>query len=192
MLRHSSVLLALAAATVALPATAWGQAWVPSKGEGTVSVLYQDLVVKNHLTATGAKQDRGRIDSNNLLFDVSYGITDRFAITLAAPLIRTRYTGTARHPGELDDGTAHSGFQDIRAGVRYNLFDGPVTITPFVGTSVPSHSYQYFAHAAYGPRVRELEVGTYIGRVVPLGSRPAFVQARVAYGFLEEIVGIDR
>lgn len=192
MLRRSAAVLIVAAAAAALPPAASGQAWVPSKGEGTVSVLYQDLFVKNHLTATGAKQDRGRIDSNNLLVDFSYGLTDRLAVTLAAPFIRTRYTGLARHPGELDDGTPHSGFQDLRFAVRYNVFDGPVTITPFVGTSVPSHSYEYFAHAAFGPRVRELEVGTYIGRIVPLGSRPAFVQARLAYGFLEEIAGIDR
>jgi hypothetical protein len=165
---------------------------VPSKGEGSVSLLYQDLLVENHLTATGVEQDGGRIDSNNLLVDFSYGITDRLAVTLAAPFVRTRYSGTARHPGELDDGTPHSGFQDLRFAVRYNVFDGPLTITPFVGTSVPSHSYEYFAHAAFGPRVRELEVGTYIGRIVPLGSRPAFVQARLAYGFLEEIAGIDR
>jgi hypothetical protein len=190
--RTAAAIATAGALLVAFPTLGWSQAWVPSKGEGSVSVLYQDLFVKNHLTATGVKQDRGRIDSNNLLVDFTYGITDRLAILLAAPYIRTRYTGAARHPGELDDGTPHSGFQDLRFGVRYNVFDGPVTITPFVGTSVPSHSYEYFAHAAFGPRVRELEVGTYIGRVVALGSRPAFVQARLAYGFLEEIAGIDR
>jgi hypothetical protein len=192
VLRRFIGVLVVAAVAAGLPPAAAGQAWVPSKGEGTVSVLYQDLLVENHLTATGVKQDRGRIDSNNFLVDFSYGLTDRLAVTLAAPFIRTRYTGLARHPGELDDGTPHSGFQDLRFAVRYNVFDGPVTITPFVGTSVPSHSYEYFAHAAFGPRVRELEVGSYIGRVVPLGSRSAFVQARLAYGFLEEIAGIDR
>ena len=92
----------------------------------------------------------------------------------------------------MDDGTPHSAFQDVRFAARFNVLDGPVTITPFVGTSVPSHSYEYFAHAAYGPRVRELEVGAYVGRIVPVGPRRAFVQARYGYGFLDEIVGIER
>jgi hypothetical protein len=177
---------------LAFASNASAQAWVPARGEGSVSVLYQNLFVENHLTATGHKQQRGEIYANNLLVDANYGITDRLAITLAVPFIRTRYSGTNRHPGELDDGTSHAGFQDVRFGIRYNLVDGPITITPFVGTSMPSHSYEYFAHAAYGPRVRALDVGTYIGRIVPLGPRPAFVQARYSYSFMEEIVGIDR
>lgn len=184
--------LVVAATWLAAAVSAHAQAWVPAKGEGSISFLVQDLLVRNHLTATGAKQDRGRIDSNNLVVDVNYGVTDRLALTLALPYIRTRYTGLARHPSDQDDGTAHAGFQDVRFGVRYNLFDGPVTITPFIGTSVPSHSYEYFAHAAYGPRLRELEIGSYLGRVIPAGPRPAFVQARYAYGFLQEIAGIER
>ena len=56
----------------------------------------------------------------------------------------------------------NSGFQNLRFGLRYNIVDDrAITITPFVGTSVPSHSYEYFAHAALGTRVRELEVGSY-------------------------------
>jgi hypothetical protein len=168
------------------------QAWVPAKGEGTVSVLFQDLFVEHHLTASGAKQDRGEIHSNNLLVDLSYGVTDRLAVTLALPYIRTTYTGNARHPSDQDDGSAHQAFQDVRFGVRYNLVDGPLAITPFVGTSVPTHSYEYFAHAAYGPRVREFEIGTYIARIVAVGSRDAFVQARYSYGFPEEIAGVSR
>ena len=190
--RSAFVILAGAIAFSAFPASVFAQAWVPSRGEGSVSILFQDLFVENHLTATGEKQARGEIHSNNLTADVSYGLTDRLALTLAVPYIRTRYSGAARHPSDMDDGTPHSAFQDVRFPARFNVLDGPVTITPFVGTSVPSHSYEYFAHAAYGPRVRELEVGAYVGRIVPVGRRPAFVQARYAYGFLEEIVGIER
>ena len=190
--RSAFVILAGAIACSGFPASVSAQAWVPARGEGSVSILFQDLFVENHLTAIGDKQALGEIHSNSLIADVSYGLTDRLALTLAVPYIRTRYSGRARHPGAMDDGTPHSAFQDVRFGARFNVLDGPVTITPFVGTSVPSHSYEYFAHAAYGPRVRELEVGAYVGRIVPVGPRPAFVQARYAYGFLEEIAGIER
>jgi hypothetical protein len=166
------------------------QAWVPSKGEGSVSVLYQNLFVEKHFDASGSKIDRGHIRSDNLLFDATYGLTDRIAVTLAAPFIRSRYTGTFPHPTAEDNGQPHSGFQNLRFSVRYNIVDGPVTITPFVGTNVPSHSYEYFAHAAYGTRVREFEVGTYVGRMLDPALPDAFVQARYAYSFAERIEGI--
>jgi hypothetical protein len=56
---------------------------------------------------------------------------------------------------------------------------------------MPTHSYEYFAHAAYGVRVRELEIGTYVGRVLAPAMPNAFVQARYSYSFAEEIVGVD-
>jgi hypothetical protein len=113
------------------------------------------------------------------------------ALTLAAPFIRSRYTGTFPHPRPEDNGEANSGFQNLRFGLRYNIVDNPViTITPFVGTNVPSHSYEYFAHAALGTRVRELEVGSYIARTLGPALPRAFVQARYGYSFAQPIEGI--
>jgi hypothetical protein len=171
--------------------TAQAQAWVPPKGEGSVSVLYQDLLVEKHFLAGGGKIDRGHIRSNNLLFDVTYGLTDRMTVTLVVPYISTEYSGTFPHPTPQDNGKAHSAFQDVRFGVRYNIVDSPVlTITPFVGSNMPTHNYEYFAHAAYGTRVRELEVGTYVGRMIGPALPNTFVQARYSYSFAERIAGI--
>jgi hypothetical protein len=172
------------------PHFAAAQAWVPPKGEGSVAVLYQNLFVRDHFDKSGSPIRRGEIQSDNLLFDVTYGLTDRIAVTFALPLIRSRYSGAFPHPTSEDNGAAHSGFQNVRFGVRYNIVDGPLTITPFVGSSVPSHSYEYFAHAAYGTRVRELEVGTYVGRMLGPILPKAFVQARYAYSFAERIEDI--
>jgi len=166
------------------------QAWVPPKGEGSVSILYQDLFVEDHLRADGTREDRGQVRSQGLLFDVTYGVTERLAISLVVPAVRARYTGKAPHPNLQDNGDVHRGFQDVRLGVRYNLVQGPVTITPFVGTNVPSHAYQTFAHAAFGRRIRELEVGVYVGRIVSPRLPNAFAQARYSYSFAERIVGI--
>ena len=175
--RLAVFVIAAMVTSAAFPTSAAAQAWVPAKGEGSVSVLFQDLFVDNHLTASGAKQDRGEIHSMNLLADVNYGLTDRVALTLALPFIRTRYSGAFRHPTDLDDGTPHSGFQDVRFGVRVNVVDGPVTVTPFIGTSVPSHSYEYFAHAAYGPNVTRTR-----GRHLPRQGGPGRVAAGVRAG----------
>jgi hypothetical protein len=189
---HRGALSVLSMAFVFLCARgAQAQAWVPSKGEGSVSVVLQDLFVEDHFFDRGQRVDRGEIRSHSLLSDFTYGLTDRLAVTAGVPFIRARYAGTAPHPTEQDDGRAHSGVQDFRFGVRYKLFDGPVTITPFVGAKLPSHGYEYFAHAAYGPRVREVELGSYVGRVLDPILPNAFVQARYSYTFAQKIVGID-
>jgi hypothetical protein len=168
----------------------YAQAWVPPKGEGSVSILYQDLFVVDHLRANGTREDRGQVTSQGLFFDATYGLTDRLAVTIGVPAVRARYTGTAPHPNPQDNGDAHTGFQDIRLGVRYNVVRGAVTITPFIGTTMPSHAYQTFAHAAYGRQVRELEVGVYVGRIVSPRLPNAFVQTRYSYSFAERIVGV--
>jgi hypothetical protein len=182
---------ALGAVTLTSPRTAAAQAWLPNQGEGTVSVLYQNLFVHDHFLAGGGRVDRGQIQTNNLLFDMTYGLTDRITVSFAVPYVRTRYSGRAPHPSIEDDGRTHGGFQDVRFGVRYNVFDGPVTITPFAGVNMPSHGYQYFAHAALGTRVREVEIGTYVGRVLSPRLPNAFVQTRYSYSFAETIAGID-
>jgi hypothetical protein len=191
MSNRTCIVIALVAFASLSPRTVSAQAWVPSKGEGSVSVLFQDLFVEDHFFDRGQRLDRGEIRTNTLMADVTYGLTDRLAVTLAVPFIRTQYSGRFPHPTAQDNGSAHYGFQDLRFSVRYNLADGPLTITPFVGTNMPTHGYEYFAHAAYGVRVRELEVGTYVGRVLSPALPNAFVQARYSYSFAEEIVGID-
>ena len=185
----ASSVCGLALQAAAVPAV-HAQAWVPPKGEGSVSILYQDLFVEDHLRANGTREDRGQVRSQGLLFDVTYGVTDRLALSLVVPAVRARYTGKAPHPNRQDNGDVHRGFQDVRLGVRYNLVQGPVTITPFVGANMPSHAYQTFAHAAFGRRVRELEVGVYVGRIVSPRLPNAFAQARYSYSFAERIVGI--
>src|SRR5690242_17398002 len=92
------------ALTVASPRLAAAQAWVPSRGEGSVSVLYQNLFVHDHFLAGGARVNRGQIQTNNLLFDLTYGLTDRMTVSFAAPFVRTRYAGLAPHPSIEDDG----------------------------------------------------------------------------------------
>jgi len=183
--------IALGLLAIASPQSAAAQAWLPGQGEGAVSMLYQDLFVKEHFLAGGGRVDRGHIRTHNVLFDVTYGLTDDLTVTFAVPLVRTRYSGTAPHPGSLDDRTPHTGFQDLRFGARYKLYDGPVTITPFIGSSVPSHAYEYFAHAAYGTRVRELEIGSYVARMVGPALPGAFVQARYSYAFAQKIENVS-
>ena len=173
-------------------ARAAAQAWVPEKGEGSVSVLYTNGLVTDHYLTT-TKLDIGHIQSHDLLFDVNYGLTERLAVRLSLPLVTSKYQGSFPHSSTYDDGRYHSTFQDFRLDLRYRLSpDSAVVITPFVSAVVPSHNYTYFAHAAAGRRLRELQVGTYVGRTLDPMLPNAFVQMRVGYGFLEEVINTPR
>ena len=190
---RTRTLVALAAACLIGADDARAQAWLPAAGEGSVSVVYSNSVSDRHLLPTTA-YDIGRIDSHALLADVTYGITDRLAVSLGLPLIASRYRGDRPHqrtnPDRLDDGDWHSSWQDLRVGVRYNVLRGPVMVTSYVGSIVPSHDYEYFAHSAAGRRLKELQAGVSVGHLLQRGVPGLFVQGRYAFGFVEQTLDI--
>src|SRR5262249_26153845 len=94
------------------------------------------------------------------------------------------------HPTPLDDGTYHGTAQDFRFAVRYNARAGRFAVTPYVGSIVPSHGYEYYAHAAPGRRLNELQVGAYVARVLDAILPCAFVQPRVPSGFMQPVADI--
>ncbi len=184
-----AVRLALAIATLqlatAVPARA--QAWLPRKGEGSVSILFQNAFVVDHLFER-SRQDVGHITSNSVLIDATYGLNDHVTITVSLPYIASKYDGARPHQLPIDDGSYHPTFQDLQFNVRYSLARKGIVITPFLGTVVPSHYYEYFAHSAVGLRLTELQVGTYVARVLDPILPGVFVSGRYAYGFREHVL----
>jgi hypothetical protein len=191
----------IALALSAAPARA--QAWLPPQGEGTVSILFSDVLVNTHFFGT-QPVDAGRIRSESMLVDVTYGVTDRFAFSVALPLVASQYTGNSNSPfaaphpqplypgvNPLDDGTYHAVWQDFRFGARYNLVKKRgFALTPFVGSLVPSHGYDTFAHAAAGRDLNELQFGVSAAKVFE--SVPGvFVQASYSYGIVQQVLDIS-
>ncbi len=163
--------------------TARAQAWLPAKGEGTVSVLFTNALSKDHYLPD-ERFDFGHIDSNTVLFDVTYGISDRLAVTAGLPVVMSRYRGAFAHrPITLDDGNWHTTSQDFRFGVRYTAVRGPVVVTPFIGTDLPSVDYEFYAHAAPGRHLKELNAGVVAGRL--FADLGLVVQGRYALAFSE-------
>ena len=91
---------ALLLMAAAIPAGA--QAWLPAKGEGTVSVLVSNTLSKDHFLPD-QRYDFGHIDANTVLFDVTYGLTDRMAVTVGLPIVDVeiprRVSASADHAG---------------------------------------------------------------------------------------------
>jgi hypothetical protein len=180
------------------------QAFVPAQGEGTVSVLFQDAVVKYHFLPT-TPVDRGHVHSDSLLVDVTYGVTDRIAVSVGIPWVAAKYTGSTPHPlvdasgpvpvlygvNPLDNGSYHETFQDFRFDVRYNLTKRGMVLTPFAGSILPSHGYSYFAHAAPGRHLKELQLGMSAAKLLDPILPGLFVQGRYSYGFTERILDIS-
>jgi hypothetical protein len=181
----------LGLAAIALPLEARAQAWTPAKGEGAVAVVYQDQNVKKHLAGT-IRADAGQIDTSVLVTDFSYGLTDKIAVDLALPFVMAKYTGQAAHPGtDIDNGRYHSSFTDVRFALRYNLTRGRAVVTPYIGSVVPSHNYQYYGHAAPGQRLNELQIGVFAAKLIERGLPGMFISGRYSYGFVEKVLDIS-
>jgi hypothetical protein len=199
--RTASITIAAAGALALAPSPARAQAFVPAEGEGAVSILYQDQFFKYHMSPT-VQVDSGQIYAKSLLVDVTYGLTDKIAVSIGLPWVATRYAGTSPHPladfsgpNPIDDGTWHSTAQDFRFDLRYNatrnFMNAGVVVTPFVGSIMPSHDYPYFVHSGFGRDLREVQVGASAAKLFEKGVPGLLIQARYAYGFVEQVVDIS-
>jgi hypothetical protein len=179
----------VAAAITVSPVSANAQAWLPPAKTGAVTVLFQDMAVRQHLLSDGTGLDAGHIDSHNVMLDLAYSVTDKVAVGISLPFVSARYNGTFRHPGSvLDDGSFHGTWQDFRLSARYGVVTGGTAVTPFAELILPSHEYDYYGHAAPGRKLTELQLGVNVGHM--LTRLPGtFVQTRYSYGFAERSLG---
>ena len=180
---------------LAAPVSGLAQAWLPAKGEGSISIIFQDEAVRRHTFQNGERLDRGHIQSETMLVDATYGLTDKLTVSVTLPYVASKYTGDFPHlspfQATIDTGAYHSTLQDFRFDVRYNVFKGPVVITPFIGTIVPSHDYVSFGHSAVGRDLREVQIGAYVARHFDAVLPGVFVQGRYSYGFTERALDIS-
>jgi hypothetical protein len=181
----------LAVMLLLIPSSLSAQAWLFPKGEGTVAISYQDIYIRNHAFSKGEVIDRGHSLAHNVNVDVDYSLTRNLAVRIAVPYVIARYKGPRPHPTANDDGAYHGTLQDYTFDLRYNVSRGPIVFTPFVSAVIPSHGYEYFAHAAPGRDLHEYHVGTNLGRRLDPILPDAYIQARYSYAFVPRILGIS-
>jgi hypothetical protein len=175
------------------------QAWVPGKGDGTVSVTYQNYDVAGHYDARGHKNNNGGTYSHVVVTEIDYGITDDIGVTVSLPFIASKYTGppvyfvggVETHPGPLDDGAYHGAFQDVRIDGRWLFWVGPIPVAPFVGASFPTHDYETVGEAVPGRHRRDLQAGANVGINLDRVTTGAYAHGRYAYGTAQEIEGFS-
>jgi hypothetical protein len=181
-------------------ASAMAQAFMPPKGEATVSFLASDSLVRQHIFFSDGPQDRGHIRWQTSTIDTSVGVTDKIAVSVAIPDVRSKYYGGFPHqrlPSDPkyrvspDDGSYHSGFQDFRIDARYRLKHEGLVITPYLAFIQPSHAYEYFAHSGVGRDIQQLELGSYFANTLDSVLPGTFVQARYGYAMSKPILGVS-
>ncbi|HVR29560.1 MAG TPA: hypothetical protein VMS86_08495 [Thermoanaerobaculia bacterium] len=188
---------------LAVPSPASGQAWTPAKGSGSVTLSFQYLEGADHLFSVdvtgksfgggyvgrGRRADLGEVAGRSLALRVDYGVTDRLALGARLPYVWARYVGRIPHPGvEADDGSFHSGLQDLSVELRYKALDRRVVVTPFVAYGTPASDYGTLGHASLGRGLDEARLGVYFGAPSSLFT---WVHASYSYAFVEEVLGVS-
>lgn len=173
-----------------------GQAWLPLKGEGQVTITYENLYVKYHFDYTGKKFDGGPIRTNTVVSTFEYGLTDKLTLDSQLTHVTSKYEGfvpPVPH-GPPDTGVYHPTFQDVAVGVRYNVTSRHLFVTPFVAVVIPTHHYETRGHSAVGRDLRELQVGVNAGRDLEEIIPRTYVQARYSYAFVQNVeqFGLNR
>jgi hypothetical protein len=203
-LMRSSPLAALAAAlgvSLWTVAAAHAQAWLPPKGEATFTLGLARSFADQHTDDDGNNltlptgDGWGSMTWNDVDPVLGYGITDRLAVRVSLPFVIAKYEGGAPHPPlpghqNLDDGSWHSAFGDFSAQVRFKATQGSLVVTPLLAFGVPSHSYEYYAHATAGLHLSAGQVGVILGRLLDPWLDNAYVQARYTFTMPATVLGI--
>ena len=177
---------------LATPGAVSAQAWLPTKGEGAIGLTFGDYGFDGHFDSQGQRVPYGGTNGLSLAGDITYGVTDRFAVTASLPYVASKFTGTFPPGvllGPLDrDRNYHGDFQDLRGELRYMVLTGDLALTPFVGINLPSHQYEVVGEAVPGKRTKELALGVAAGRSLEPLLDEAYVQARYFFSFVEKVV----
>jgi hypothetical protein len=170
---------------------AYSQAWVPEKGEGSVTLTYQNLVGYDHFDFTGARQNVGTDRAHSTSLEFEYGVTDKLAFNADVVYVASKYNGELPE-GPFDfDGRYHGAFQDAHFQVRYNVRKNPVVLTPFLSVTVPTHHYETSGHSATGRDFYELLLGINAGKQLTPISPNLYVQGRYSFAILKHFAGLN-
>jgi hypothetical protein len=173
-----------------------GQAWLPSAGEGQITITYENLYVRDHFDYTGKRFDAGPIRTHTVVTTFEYGLTDKLTFDSELTHVTSKYegfVGPVPH-GPPDTGFYHPTFQDLRVGIRYNVLARQLVVTPFIATVIPTHHYETRGHTAVGRNLHELQIGVNVGRDLQKIIPRTYVQGRYSYAIVENVeqFGLNR
>lgn len=173
----------------AQPHVTYAQAWLPLKGDGQVTITYENLYVRDHFDYQGKRFDGGPIRTNTVVTTFEYGLTNKLTLDSELTHVTSKYegfVGPVPH-GPPDTGFYHPTFQDVRIGVRYGVLASQLVVTPFVAVVMPTHHYETRGHTAVGRDVNELQMGVNVGRDLGNFIPRTYVEARYSYAIAQHV-----
>lgn len=188
LVRSALIGCALLFASAPLKA-AHAQAWLPSKGDGQITITYENIYVRDHFDYTGKRFDAGPIRTNTVVTTFEYGLTNKLTLDSELTHVTSKYegfVGPVPH-GPPDTGVYHPTFQDARIGIRYNLLSKQLVVTPLIAVVIPTHHYETRGHTAVGRDLRELQLGVNVGRDFEDIIPRTYAQARYTYAFVQDV-----
>jgi hypothetical protein len=176
------------------------QAWVPPRGEGSISFSYQRIDNTGHRRTNGHLLPRGRSLDMSLYLEAEYAFTNRLSLTAGLPYVFAKYTDPnppASPIPYLPVDQCHcwqSGWQDFGITARYNLAggaSGAFALTPSISIGAPSHDYNFRGESALGRDLREVRMGVDAGRRLDAISSNLSVQGGYSYAFVQKVQSIS-
>lgn len=171
-----------------------GQAWLPVKGQGILTLDAQSLFVKDHIRFDGVRQNSGQIWANSTRLELTYGLTDRLTISGDATYVWSKFDGHCARcvpHGAIDDGSYNGTLQDARIDILYALVQDRVVLTPVVRVLIPLGDYSPQGHSAPGRHLLQASAGAYSGMNFGPFAPDVYVQAGYAYSVVEHVRGIS-
>lgn len=188
--RRETVPLIVLALLLLRPDDAAAQAWLPEKGNFSLTAAVSDNFNKKHYLPDGEEIDVGHTRTNIVAFSFSYGMTDRLTVTAGIPYVQGKYDGPRPHPTAVDDGDYHGSVTDVHLGLHFQALDEPFALAPYSTVVIPVRDYETLGHAAPGRGLEELWFGFYAGKSLDLWIPRTYIQGRYNYAFVEKVAGV--
>ena len=187
---HRLSIAALIAVLLA-PASAAAQVGTPGSRVGSVTFAWQWIDNTGHILTNGECCGNRTSVTTSVLAEVDYGVTERFAATVAVPFVFARYTGVISDDPfpqtERDKCRCwHQSFQDFSIAGRYRFGDEFWALTPQGRVVIPSHNYPYRGESVVGQNLNQVQLGiSGFWRFAPALPKAA-IQAGYTFALVEK------
>jgi hypothetical protein len=157
---------------------------------GSVTFAWQWVDNTGHIGTDGTVARVGQSVTTNLLAEIDYGVTERFAATASVPFVFAKYTGKNPPISGLEHDACrcwNESFQDFSLSGRYRFGDEFWALTPQLRYVLPSHDYPYHGEAVVGQNLNQLLLGINAAWRTPALPK-ASLQGGYTYTFAEAAV----
>lgn len=195
-MRPALTLLLILAAFLVMTRNAMAQAWVPPRGVGSITALYQRIGYTGHRLTDGSRFEGVQSTSMAFYLEADYALTDRLSVSAGLPFVLSKYDDPNPPPPPIpylpvdECHCWNTGFQDFGFTARYNLVNGAFALTPSVSVGTPSHDYNFRGEAALGNHLKELRLAIDAGQRLDVISSRLSVQGSYSYAFVEQVIDV--